>query len=61
MFLWLIQIGYVLGVFYKLFFNYDYVIWLYVANLILIGADMFLYYKYKNLPDSGCKSSESNN
>lgn len=48
LFLWLIQTGYVLGLLYKTFFNFDYVVWLYLLNFIFVGADMILYYSYKN-------------
>lgn len=48
MFLWLIQTGYILGLLYKTFFNFDAVIWLYLLNFIFVGADMVLYYCYNN-------------
>ncbi|MCM1266129.1 MAG: PQ-loop domain-containing transporter [Candidatus Gastranaerophilales bacterium] len=47
-FLWLIQTGYILGLLYKIFFNFDYVIWLYLLNFIFVGTDMILYYSYRN-------------
>lgn len=47
LFLWLIEIGYVFGLLYKVFYHFDYVIWLYILNFVLVGADMILYYCYK--------------
>ena len=51
LFLWLINTGYVLGIAYKAFFRFDYVIWLYLLNFVFVFTDLVLYYKYKNLPD----------
>lgn len=48
LFLFLILLGYVFGIIHKVIYNLDYVIWLYVANGILVFADMALWFKYKD-------------
>lgn len=42
-FLIIIFTGYVSGVIYKKFYNYDYVIYLYYLNAVLVGVDICLY------------------
>lgn len=49
-FLWLVEIGYVLGMLHHILYAPDTVIYLYLLNFILVGTDMILYYKYKKLP-----------
>lgn len=46
----LILTGYICGIIHKLFFYNDWVIWLYLINMIFLLMDMFLYLKYKNNP-----------
>lgn len=48
LFLFLILLGYVFGIIHKVIYNFDYVIWLYVANGLLVLADMALWFRYKN-------------
>ncbi len=48
LFLFLILLGYVFGIIHKVIYNFDYVIWLYVANGLLVLADMALWFKYKD-------------
>lgn len=48
LFLFLILLGYVFGIIHKVIYNFDYVIWLYVANGLLVFADMALWFKYKD-------------
>jgi len=43
----LILTGYICGVIHKLFFYYDWVIWLYLVNMCFVILDMCLYLKYK--------------
>lgn len=61
LFLWLIQTGYVLGIAHKIFFQLDYVIWLYLINFVFVAADMVLYYLYKNRPVCNCHSNNVQN
>lgn len=46
-FLLLILAGYVFGILHKINYNNDFVVWLYVANGLLVVADLILYYRYK--------------
>lgn len=47
-FLSLIIIGYICGIIHKLIYKPDAVIWLYVANLVLVSADLVLWFRYRN-------------
>ena len=38
--------GYVSGITHKLIFTLDWVILLYVLNCIMVGIDLFLYFRY---------------
>lgn len=42
-FLLIIMLGYVCGILNKVFYNYDYVIFLYIVNLLMVSADCLLY------------------
>ena len=44
-FMVLIEIGYVFGFIHKVFYNYNWVIWAYVALFILVGIDIVLYFR----------------
>lgn len=48
-FLYIILIGYVMGILHKVFYNFDFVIIFYGINFLMVLADLILYYKYKNL------------
>ncbi len=48
LFLVLILLGYVFGTIHKVIYNFDYVVWLYIANGLLVLADMTLWFKYRN-------------
>ncbi len=48
LFLFLILLGYILGVIHKIVYNLDYVIWLYIINGLLVLADMALWFVYKD-------------
>ena len=43
----LILVGYVCGIIHKIFFYYDWVIWLYLLNMCFVLLDMGLHIKYK--------------
>ena len=48
LFLIVIWTGYLLGIFYKaLSPNLDFVLWLYVINIIMVSIDIVLYYRNK--------------
>lgn len=46
LFMGIVFTGYVSGVIHKVFFQQDWVIVLYIFNLIMVGIDIYLYYKY---------------
>jgi hypothetical protein len=48
-FLWIVLTGYVSGITHKIIFNYDGVIWAYVANFILVLTDIVLFYRNRRL------------
>ena len=43
----LILTGYICGIIHKLFYNYDWVIWLYLLNTLFVITDMCLYIRYR--------------
>ena len=47
-FLSLIFIGYIFGILHKLFYNFDIVVWLYAFNGLLVLAEIFLWFMYKD-------------
>ncbi len=49
MFLLIIMVGYVSGILHKLFYAYDFVIFLYVINLIMVAIDLSLYLRNRRL------------
>lgn len=49
LFLIVVAIGYLSGVTHKLIYNFDLVIYLYIANAIMVFADIALYYRNKSL------------
>ena len=48
LFLSLVELGYVLGMLHHILYAPDKVIYLYLLNFMLVGADTILYFKYKN-------------
>lgn len=48
LFLLLILFGYIFGTIHKIIYNFDYVIWLYVINGLLVLTDMALWFRYKD-------------
>ena len=47
-FMAIIEAGYVAGILYKLTGTPDFVLALYVLNLLIVGTDLFLYFRYRN-------------
>lgn len=43
-FMLIIMAGYIFGILNKIYNNYDFVIYLYILNLAMVGTDVFLYY-----------------
>jgi hypothetical protein len=52
-FMAVICFGYLAGVGHKIFYARDWVIVLYVLNMVLIAIDLFLYFKYRSPKDEG--------
>lgn len=46
LFMAIIALGYVCGILHKAINAYDWVIWLYVLNLLMVSFDLFLYFYY---------------
>ncbi len=49
LFAWLVIIGYACGMIHKIIYNFDFVFYLYVLNLLLVATDLALVYRYRNL------------
>ena len=47
-FLWLIFFGYIAGITFKLTSGVDWVLALYCWNLLVVGVDTLLYYRYRH-------------
>lgn len=45
LFLVIVIIGYIAGILNKILYHYDGVIYLYLLNLIMVGADLLLYFR----------------
>ena len=48
-FLYVINIGYLSGITHKVLYNFDYVIFLYILNFCMVGIDIFLFYRNRQL------------
>lgn len=46
-FMSLVIVGYGCGFMHKCFYHWDWVAWLYVANLLMVAFDLALYYRYR--------------
>jgi hypothetical protein len=46
-FIYVVMIGYCFGIVHKLISNLDFVLVLYVINLLMVVTDLLLYYKHK--------------
>ena len=48
-FLIIVLIGYAAGILHKIFYNLDFVIWLYIINAVMVSIDILLYMRNKML------------
>ncbi|MDY0278327.1 MAG: hypothetical protein RBQ97_09620 [Acholeplasma sp.] len=48
-FLYIILLGYVMGILHKFFYNFDFVIAFYILNFVMVFIDLMLYYRNKRL------------
>lgn len=51
-FMLILIIGYIFGILNKLFVRYDYVIYLYIINTLMVFIDLLLFYKNKILENN---------
>ena len=49
LFIYVIMLGYVFGIIHKFVNSPDFVVALYIINLLMVSADLILYYKNKKL------------
>lgn len=49
LFLWVILVGYCMGVLHKFYYHYDVVIFLYMLNGCMVLVDIMLYYRNRKL------------
>lgn len=49
LFMIVLIIGYIFGILNKLLVKYDYVIYLYIINAVMVGIDLILFYKNRAL------------
>ena len=47
-FMIIILVGYLSGVLHKIIYNFDFIVWLYVLNLLMVIFDISLYTKYSS-------------
>lgn len=47
LFMVIIILGYASGLTHKILYSKDWVLYLYALNLVLVSADLFLYFRYK--------------
>ncbi|MCQ2957728.1 MAG: hypothetical protein MJ180_02375 [Candidatus Gastranaerophilales bacterium] len=47
LFAWLVIIGYLCGMIHKILYNFDFVFYLYLADLLLVATDLTLVYIYR--------------
>jgi len=45
LFLIVIWLGYLFGIINKILYNNDFVLWLYVINIVMVSVDIALYYR----------------
>lgn len=48
-FLVIVLIGYMAGILHKVFYSFDMVIYLYIINMFMVLADIFLYFRNSRL------------
>lgn len=49
LFLFIVVAGYLSGILHKLIFSFNAVIFLYILNLMMVSADILLYYRNRRL------------
>ncbi len=49
LFIYVVLVGYIFGIVHKFMYNLDFVVILYIINLLMVSIDLLLYYRNKNL------------
>ncbi len=49
LFLYVVMVGYLFGILHKLLYSFDFVVILYVINLLMVFTDLLLYYRNKKI------------
>ncbi len=45
LFIVIVEIGYASGITHKVLYNYDFVLWLYILNFLLVMTDILLFWR----------------
>ena len=53
LFMSIVCFGYMSGMVHKALYSFDWVIWLYAVNLIMVATDLILYYRYMTKHEAG--------
>ncbi|MEG1547666.1 MAG: hypothetical protein RR232_02820 [Clostridia bacterium] len=48
-FSYIVIVGYLCGIGHKLLYNYDFVLYLYALNAIMVAVDLVLLYRYRRM------------
>ena len=49
LFIYVIMAGYIFGIVHKIIFSLDFVVILYIINLVMVFTDLLLYYRNRRL------------
>ncbi len=49
LFIYVVIVGYLFGILHKFIYNFDFVVILYIINLVMVFTDLLLYYRNKKL------------
>ena len=49
LFIYVIMTGYIFGIVHKIIFSLDFVVILYIINLVMVFTDLLLYYRNRRL------------
>ncbi len=58
LFLVVILVGYVAGMMHKIFYSYDFVIYLYALNFAMVFADMLIWFRNRKLDRERARSCQ---
>jgi len=58
-FLFIVLLGYTAGILHKLFYNYDFVIYLYILNMGMVSVDIVLYLRNRQYQSRLAQTQEN--